>query len=191
MSPDRYPPIAWCILMASQYLLPCHCGQELSVEKSQAGTQVECDCGEWIEVPVLRKLTTLRKKPVRSEKPASWSRGQGILFVCGVLLLIVGTVSSIQFYRLMPPPNISGIPGMAADLDSRTDSLGAAETLRLWNFYQDSPNLMVRLPGKIETAHNRRSALILFAWVLGFLFLLGSLLCFIFALRGKRLGHST
>ena len=191
MSPDRAPPIVWCILMGSQYLLSCHCGRELTVEKTQAGTQVECDCGQSVEVPVLRKLTTLKKKTARSEKPDSWSRGQGILFVCGVLLLIAGAISSIQFYRSMPSPNIPGRPGLAADLDSRSDSLGAVETLTLWNFYQDSPDLMVRLPSEIESAHNRRAAWILFAWVLGFLFLLASLLCFIFALRGKRLGQPT
>jgi len=176
--------------MGSQYLLPCHCGRELAVEKSQAGTQVECDCGQWVEVPVLRILTTL-KKAAQSPKPTSWSRGQGILFICGVLLLIVGSVTSIQFYRSMPSPNIPGMPGLAADLDSRSDSLGAVETLRLWNFYQDSPDLMVRLPKAIESTHKRRAAIILFAWVLGCLFLLASLVCFTFALRRKRLGHST
>ena len=174
--------------MGIKYLLHCRCGQQLAVEKSQAGTQILCRCGLQVEVPTLRRLDTLEKVG-RLERPARWTQTQGILFVCGVLLLLGGGISSSLCYWSMPPGQFPGRAGLAADLDRRSHALGATETLRLWNFYRNSPRLMIQLPGEIETLREQRALLSISAWVSGIFLLLAGLGCFTLALRDKQIQH--
>ncbi len=48
-------------------LLSCECGREHFVSRSQAGQELQCDCGKVIDVPTLRRLADL---PL-AESPAS------------------------------------------------------------------------------------------------------------------------
>ncbi|MEK6248543.1 MAG: class T serpentine receptor [Planctomycetales bacterium] len=174
--------------MGLKYLLSCRCGQQLAVEKSQAGTQVSCRCGLQVEVPTLRRLVALEKVG-QLERSSRWSQTRGILFVCGVLLLLGGGIISSLCYWSMPPGQFPGQAGLAADLDGRSHALGATETLQLWNFYRDSPRLMIQLPGKTETLREQRALLAISAWVSGIFFLLAGLGCFTLALRDKQIQH--
>ena len=89
----------------------------------------------------------------------------------------------------MPPGQFPGRAGLAADLDRRAPTLSATETLQLWNFYRDSPRLMIRLPDEIESRHEQRTLLASAAWGSGIFFLLAGLSCFTLALRDKQIQH--
>ncbi|MCL2306578.1 MAG: hypothetical protein FWC43_14665 [Planctomycetaceae bacterium] len=45
--------------MSQKYLLPCSCGKEVSIETSQAGGNVLCDCGLSLRIPSLLKIKQL------------------------------------------------------------------------------------------------------------------------------------
>lgn len=41
------------------YLLSCSCGRQHTVSRSQAGQEITCECGNTLQVPTLRGLTSL------------------------------------------------------------------------------------------------------------------------------------
>ncbi|HTM55177.1 MAG TPA: hypothetical protein VL175_14170 [Pirellulales bacterium] len=48
-------------LLMSHYLLPCACGQQISVSAAQAGESLRCSCGAMVEVPTMRGLRELER----------------------------------------------------------------------------------------------------------------------------------
>lgn len=83
------------------YLLPCTCGETVPVATSQAGETVACACGRALAVPTMREVRRLQPAP--NDQPAaprpSWSALQGVLFVTGILLLLIGSaIAIILFY---------------------------------------------------------------------------------------------
>lgn len=90
-----------------QYLLACECGANHTVERSQAGQTIECECGKAVEVPSIRGLAAL---PVAAPSeaavaaaaaapPTTWSPLRGLMFTGG---LIVGVISAgVLIWSLM------------------------------------------------------------------------------------------
>jgi hypothetical protein len=176
--------------MGMKYLLSCLCGRQHTVQTSQAGDQVDCPCGERIEVPTLRELSQLPavrpESAATGQQHAGWSRRQGILFVAGALLLILAAASVVLIYHALPPQTLPGRNGVAAGLDARADKLTPAETLQLWLFYKNSPGMMVALPERLEAAERKRTLLVLSAWLSGVLCSVSGLICLVFSLRSKK-----
>ncbi len=80
--------------MPQQYLLPCSCGQSVTVETGQAGDAVTCTCGNRLEVPTFRQLTKLppadgpvAASPTGRTSSGNWGARQGLLLLGGVMLL--------------------------------------------------------------------------------------------------------
>ena len=55
--------------VVSKYLLPCSCGRSVTVEASQAGRQVHCDCGISLEVPTMLELARLERAKEAAAPP--------------------------------------------------------------------------------------------------------------------------
>ena len=168
--------------MAVKYLLPCSCGKRLLVERSGAGGRIDCDCGAKIDVPTLRDLRNLESIETASTTPG-WTRAQGSLFVLAIVLLAGGAFLTFKLIQSIPDSQLTGVPGVAADLDSRGDQLNAAETLQLWRFYRDTPDLMAELPEALEANRRRRWMMITVSWICGTLSAVGGLGCAAMSLR--------
>lgn len=73
------------------YLLPCTCGNAVTVDVRQAGDQVVCSCGRKLDVPPLRQLRRL--SPVEADqtaaKPATWGMNQGVVTTCLILAAVL------------------------------------------------------------------------------------------------------
>jgi hypothetical protein len=53
------------------YLLSCECGREYNVSRSQAGQEIECECGKLLAVPTLRGMGSLPRAGQDSATPVS------------------------------------------------------------------------------------------------------------------------
>jgi hypothetical protein len=87
-----------------RYLILCKCGQKTPVELFEAGGEVNCRCGEKVEVPRLLELKKLEKvvdvqKTERS--PSKWGAGKGIALAGLVLLLGLAALGG-WMYRCAP-----------------------------------------------------------------------------------------
>ena len=68
----------------TRYLLPCVCGRRIPVAASQAGEQLQCECGQKLEVPTLRHLAALdrlEQHEVAPRRDKSWGARQGLVFL--------------------------------------------------------------------------------------------------------------
>ncbi|MEX2172496.1 MAG: hypothetical protein WD851_24455 [Pirellulales bacterium] len=85
--------------MAARYLLDCTCGNRLTVEPRQAGSQVTCDCGARLDVPTLRGLQALPQAETRVEKStAVWTLRQAVVTV-GVLVSLVLFAAGLRIWQ--------------------------------------------------------------------------------------------
>ncbi len=77
----------------SQFLLPCTCGANIPVNRSQAGMSLPCpNCGNTVEVPTIRKLAEFAtvvpaKKQAKTGQAAKW------LGPVAAVSLIVGLIA--------------------------------------------------------------------------------------------------
>lgn len=85
-----------------RYLLPCPCGQSISIDTIQAGQEVRCSCGESQLAPTLREIRQLPEAEqamtqVRLVKDP-WSASRTIVFAIGLVVtaLAMGAVSMCQ-----------------------------------------------------------------------------------------------
>ena len=77
----------------SQFLLPCACGANIPVNRSQAGMSLPCpNCGKTVEVPTIRKLAEFATSaPVQKQaKSGHAARGLGPI---AAVSLIVGLIA--------------------------------------------------------------------------------------------------
>ena len=107
--------------MKAKYLLPCTCGREIPVDASQAGQEVGCACGAKLEVPTMRRLTSLKRaepETIAQPSTATWGVRHALLLV-GALITAVGLVAAILHYPQRPT-------------DFEVDNLSQLETWVLW-----------------------------------------------------------
>ncbi len=76
--------------MKTAYLLPCSCGRKLEINAGQAGSQIDCRCGQSLTVPSVRGLRQLELAadlPGEPKVPA-WNPARGAIFSLGLLLAV-------------------------------------------------------------------------------------------------------
>lgn len=88
--------------MSPSYLLPCPCGQKISVSTRNAGEQVRCACGAEQQAPRLSELRRLPQEEaaVAPSAPA-WGFGQGVL--AASLALCVPLLGIALYLRTTEP----------------------------------------------------------------------------------------
>ncbi|MBM4000761.1 MAG: hypothetical protein FJ297_14690 [Planctomycetes bacterium] len=127
-----------------QYVLPCACGRTRRVGASQAGEQVDCECGAKITVPTLRGLRALASAP--DDRPHSAHRvpeaGRpssvaGCLFAFVFLGFITSCVFTAAMFalraRLDPHRPFDAV--LAANAD-QIDRLPIDESYHVWTHYE-------------------------------------------------------
>ncbi|MFN3150649.1 hypothetical protein [Bremerella sp.] len=122
--------------MAQTYLLTTPDGEEVHVESSQAGETITTAGGKTVEVPTLSELKKLplvekEEAPVRR----TWSVGQSILFVVGLLLFLGCSVSSVMLYQITPLQSLDEAREVPIELiEGDVEQWSMQDTLSFWAF---------------------------------------------------------
>jgi hypothetical protein len=97
----------------SHYLLPCGCGQQISVSAAQAGESLRCSCGATVEVPTMRELRELErveaKEPVRGDR---WGDRQRLALGLLIAAFVLWGGAGYLFAKIPPslPPFDPNMP---------------------------------------------------------------------------------
>ena len=168
-------------------LLCTSCGQTLNIDSTQAGSTLNCACGQLIQVPTLREIGQLPDADatggIRTHSPRRWTRTQGILFAIGAVCLLFSAITATVLFANLPSLQLTGRAGNVAALDRQLDRLSASETHELWLYYQSAPNTMISIAEKIGSLERRRSRSILVGLSIGVLGVTVGVVLIIFSLR--------
>lgn len=84
-----------------EHLLTCDCGVQHAISRSQAGQQIQCECGQPLQIPTLRGLSQL---PVAGEqvqtavaKQAVWSGWRGPAIAIASAVFVIAGLASARF----------------------------------------------------------------------------------------------
>jgi len=92
--------------MSEKYLLPCSCGEQVSVGVSQAGGNVSCSCGNQLVVPSMREIRRLEpaaEAEAISSPSGTWQLWQGLV-LAGLVVTLAGGGYTARLYSQMPEP---------------------------------------------------------------------------------------
>ncbi|NLF06481.1 MAG: hypothetical protein GX594_00660 [Pirellulaceae bacterium] len=91
--------------MNNKYLLPCRCGEKLSIELRQAGEEVVCRCGARMQVPTMLEIRALEPAAAADETSArgaaSWGWRQQLRLL-GVFLMLSGIFAGGWLFLTRP-----------------------------------------------------------------------------------------
>jgi hypothetical protein len=120
--------------MAAKYLLPCSCGQNLTVELRQAGENVVCACGKSLEVPTLLQLKKLVQVVEEEKAPRfAWRAGHGWILL-GICILL-GDLG-LSFLFVWEPPQ-SPFSGKSPEvIHEMVQNLPPSESWKLWQYFR-------------------------------------------------------
>jgi hypothetical protein len=99
----------------SEYLLPCSCGQKLTVSARQAGQSVTCSCGARLEVPTLRGLGGLEQAATPAVAARRWGDRHRAVFVLVVISLVAAAGAGLLAMRMPADPTPPPPPELKAD----------------------------------------------------------------------------
>jgi hypothetical protein len=184
----------------SQFLLPCRCGGEIHINRSQAGMSLPCpQCGELVEVPTIRKMAELR---VATESPTSQPAKQSTaLRLFAAISLIVGLVGLFDGGMVFWERSsiIKGLENMKLNMSmSEDDFLGDMKELSMkaspadtWDYWNQLIDEGLTAPDppeffKYKRYVESRSPRMIRSSVIGFAGLLFFAICSVAMFSGKR-----
>ncbi len=175
--------------MPSGYLLPCRCGKQTIVFRSQAGEQVACECGEKLDVPTLRgfsELATSDQKVaanrISSERP-KWNPMLGIpaAIFFAFALISFGLLANASFWRYQVDTKFK-VEDEIRKGEEALDAMQPAEILVLHRNFRElglgeksAPEFYAR----ILYAKDIESNMMFYAEVFGGCLLIGAVLTFL------------
>ncbi|MDA1051964.1 MAG: hypothetical protein O3C40_15975 [Planctomycetota bacterium] len=127
----------------SKYLLPCECGKRITVDLSQAGQQIACECGQLLEIPTLRgvrELEPVQQTTSSARQSAEWDSSRGMVFAGSLILFVIGAAVSYFAYAgfsrfgyagLRDAPNITHEVERES-FDKAIDDMSLDETYEAW-----------------------------------------------------------
>lgn len=158
------------------YLLPCECGNEVSVTLAQAGQTVSCSCGRSLSVPTMLGIKALELAEPESDWPISkseWGARQRVILVG--LVLVLASVAVLAFFHRGEPEPPAKI--LETDLLERhTESLSLIQTMQLWDYLRQGFSTKREVDiyyERLLAAYHRRMGITLVFLGLGILTLLG------------------
>lgn len=113
--------------MKASYRLPCSCGRDITVQTSQAGQSVRCQCGAEQEVPTLMRMSSLplAEEPRPAPPPRRWGLRQRLILIGAIIALPSLALAAYLFWSL--PPQEYVVPTQAP-----LDYLTVGQTWQIW-----------------------------------------------------------
>lgn len=129
-----------------EYVLTCTCGRQHTVTNSQAGQELECECGKRVSIPTLRGLSQLPPalegnqppsdaKQMRSEAWGGW-RGPTMALACAGLLISLGFTTRFVIQRIMAPTDYTSETEIARG-DEMFDTYSPEDLSLVWENYRE------------------------------------------------------
>lgn len=120
--------------MKKKYLLTCRCGRSVPVESNQAGLSVSCACGETIDVPSFRELSSTARviatdTPESASLQTQWGPREATIFLGLALMATAAGVGAYLFFNRPTPPRFI-IHGDR--VRQSIEALTLEETFELW-----------------------------------------------------------
>jgi hypothetical protein len=128
------------------FLLPCECGTEVSIEKSQAGAHVSCpSCQKRLDVPTIAGIGKLRNIPDASSRPnpenqlkPRWNPVWGFFAAICFLVALFGLGrAGIYFGMRFIGPELVSESEWLSFAESLGNEMSPAETWDLANYLQE------------------------------------------------------
>jgi len=114
--------------MAGKYLLPCYCGRQIVVERSQAGENVVCSCGASLQVPNLLQMKMLEEVSEPTEQIRRTWEWRERLRLLGIILFIV-SILGLGLLLWFRPRNDPFAP---EEIQRAARALAPADTWENW-----------------------------------------------------------
>jgi len=98
--------------MTHKFLLPCpQCSESTPVQASQAGSRVECGCGNRLEVPTIRQLADLESVVEAPQAaPSEWTARSGTKLF-GLFFALIAALPGFYLLATWPDPPPRDVPG--------------------------------------------------------------------------------
>ncbi len=129
------------------YVLRCACGTKISVQRSQAGSRIQCpQCEQAVEIPTIRGLSEFEidEEPVATEKnrrltPRRWTPLKGAIAAACFLVALIGLGRSGLYgcYRWSNPTPYSEVE-MLREAKQLADEFTPVEAWDTWRYLQES-----------------------------------------------------
>ncbi len=129
------------------YVLPCPCGSKIRVQKSQAGSRVECPtCRLQLEIPTIRGLSQLefeeetpKSDNRKSRAHSRWTPLRGVIAATCFVVALAGLGRSCIYgiYRYSHPTDFT-VEEMLQDSEERMRELSPIETWDYWRYLQET-----------------------------------------------------
>ena len=116
-----------------RYLLPCPCGQSISINTIQAGQEVRCSCGQSQLAPTLREIRQLPEvEPAITQLQLvkePWSVNRTIVFAVGLIVIVLSV--GVAIVCQIKTSAISALLPSKADMKAHEEKMNAqfAESL--------------------------------------------------------------
>lgn len=131
-----------------EYLLTCDCGTQHKVSRSQAGQEIECNCGKAVSVPTLRGLSELppaeASEPVAPVSQSAWRGWRGpAMAVCTGIFLVSAVLCSRYLWERFVTYKQFEVDGTPLTLEKELsvgeeifDEYGPDELSIVWDSYE-------------------------------------------------------
>lgn len=125
--------------MSAKYLLPCSCGQKLTVDTTQAGLTLDCPCGNRVEVPPWREIRALEQ--IGAPAPVvqrGWSTKHGIIFLSLVMAICSAGGSAVVWALI---PDFEHSHPNDEQIQKAYQTLPLEESFKEWDALKTGPEL--------------------------------------------------
>src|SRR4051812_18213360 len=119
----------------SKYLVECKCGNKLPAEMGQAGGRIACTCGNFVDVPPLRKLRHL--PPAETEvagTTSTWNARKGVITASLLLAAALAIVNAWSWFTQPSVPDFDPA-GYQRAIEQGLNKLTPGQSWELWIEY--------------------------------------------------------
>jgi hypothetical protein len=126
----------------TKYLLPCQCGQLISVDASQSGLTQTCRCGAVVVVPTLRGLQKLPKVESAPPPERTWGPKQGMIFLGSLIGLVGAVLGGLLLVNPIVDPRENPPRARISPDVQPADTLALWEQIRSQGLQEDTGEIM-------------------------------------------------
>lgn len=118
-----------------QHLLTCQCGKSVPVSRSQAGSEITCECGAILKVPKLRELNALPvvEESTSQQAVSSWGGKRGFVLAVSSTVFLLFFIPCLWFlFQRWQIDTSYTVDSEIAQSEKLYDSYGPVELISVW-----------------------------------------------------------